>query len=52
MKFFAIALALVVSAEGIKVKTRDESHSKDKVGLKWGLGDWYQWAPCQFFPET
>ena len=49
MKFLALALALVISAEGIKVKSRDESHSKEKVGLKWGWfsrGPYYQWVTC------
>ena len=49
MKFFAVALALVISAEGIKVKTTDESNIKEKVGLKWGSfsrGPYYQWATC------
>ena len=42
MRFLAVALALVVSAEGIKVKTTDES--KEKEGLKWG--PYYQWDWC------
>ena len=42
MKFLAVALALVISAEGIKVKTTDESFSKEK----WGFSPYYQWVTC------
>ena len=44
MKFLAVVLALVISAEGIKVKTGDES--KEKEDLKWGWGNYYQWTTC------
>ena len=45
MRFLAVALALVVSAEGIKVKTTDESHSKEKWGFFSGK-PYYQWGRC------
>ena len=38
MKFLAVVLALVISAEGIKVQTTDES--KEKEGLKMGNYYW------------
>ena len=45
MKFLSVVLALVIAAEGIKVKTTDESNMNEKWGFFTGK-PYYQWGSC------
>ena len=45
MKFLALVLALVIAAEGIKVKSTDESNMNEKWGFFTGK-PYYQWGTC------